>query len=245
MNQGRILLADDEPTFLNSTADLLRREGYDCDTVSDGSAAMARVEANPYDLLITDLEMPGNSDLGLVKQIAASRGGLPVLVITGVPSVRSAMACVELPVAAYLLKPVVFADLLPRVQAAVSRFRSWQAMQQAERRLTEWRRDYEQLSPPVTPSNGVDVFLSLTLRNVMGSLTDLQQLGRALSGKPVDQHPCQLLNCPRGAQLNEAVRETIRVLEETRNAFKSKALGELRHKLELMLEMDGSRTGVV
>ena len=85
------------------------------------------------------------------------------------------------------------------------------------------------------------MFLSLTLRNVMGSLTDLQQLGRALSGNPVEQHPCQLLNCPRGAQLNEAVRETIRVLEETKNAFKSKALGELRHKLELMLEMDGNR----
>lgn len=242
MSQGRILLADDEPTFLNSTADLLRREGYTCDTVSDGASAMAKVEANAYDLLITDLEMPGNSDLGLVRQIAASRGGLPVLVITGVPSVRSAMACVELPVAAYLLKPVVFSDLLPKVEMAVSRFRSWQAMQHAEKRLTDMQTDYQHLAQPATvTNNGIDVFLSLTLRNVMGSLTDLQQLGRALSGKPVDQHPCQLLNCPRGAQLNEAVRETIRVLEETKHAFKSKALGELRHKLELMLEMDGNR----
>lgn len=242
MSHGRILLADDEPTFLNSTADLLRREGYVCDTVSDGVSALARVEANPYDLLITDLEMPGNSDLGLVRAIAASRGGLPVLVITGVPSVRSAMACVELPVAAYLLKPVVFGDLLPRVETAVSRFRSWQAMQQAEQRLTEWRRDYEHLANGAgAPGTGIDVFLSLTLRNVMGSLTDLQQLGRALSGKPVEEHPCQLLNCPRGAQLQEAVRETIRVLEETKHAFKSKALGELRHKLELMLELDGIR----
>ncbi len=241
MSQGRILLADDEPTFLNSTADLLRREGYTCDTVSDGASAMAKVEANPYDLLITDLEMPGNSDLGLVRQIAASRGGLPVLVITGVPSVRSAMACVELPVAAYLLKPVVFSDLLPKVETAVNRFRSWQAMQQAEQRLADMRQDYQHLANPDGSGNGIDVFLSLTLRNVMGSLTDLQQLGRALSGKPVDQHPCQLLNCPRGAQLNEAVKETIRVLEETKHAFKSKALGELRHKLELMLELDGNR----
>lgn len=243
MRQGRILLADDEPTFLHSTADLLRREGYQCDTVSDGPTALARVEANPYDLLITDLEMPGNGDLGLVRAIAASRGGLPVLVITGVPSVRTAMACVELPVAAYLLKPVVFADLLPRVETAVSRFRSWQAMQEAEQRLAEWRRDYERLATGTGGTgNGIDVFLSLTLRNVMGSLTDLQQLGRALAGKPVDQHPCQLLNCPRGAQLQEAVRETIRVLEETKHAFKSKALGELRHKLELMLELDGIRS---
>jgi hypothetical protein len=52
----------------------------------------------------------------------------------------------------------------------------------------------------------------------------------------VAQHPCQLLNCPRGAQLQEAVRETIRVLEETKSSFKSKALGELRQRLELLLE---------
>jgi len=135
---------------------------------------------------------------------------------------------------------VVFSDLLPRIQTAVTRFRSYQAMQSAEQRLQEWRKELKTLSGPegnsASPTAGIDVFLSLTLRNVMGSLTDLEQLGRALAGQPVGQHPCQLLNCPRGAQLQEAVRETIRVLEETKNAFKSKALGELRQKLELLLE---------
>lgn len=239
---GRILLADDEATFLHSTADLLRREGYECDTVADGAAAIAQVEARPYDLLITDIQMPGNADLGLVRQIAASRGGLPVLVVTGLPTIRSAIACVELPVAAYLLKPVDFGELLGRVRDAVSRFRVWQTMQQAERRLAEWQSDYSQAAATTeSAGRGIDVFLSLALRNVMGSLTDLQQLSRALSGQPVDQHPCQLLNCPRGSQLTEAVRETIRVLEESRHAFKSKPLGELRHKLELMLALDGNR----
>jgi hypothetical protein len=52
----------------------------------------------------------------------------------------------------------------------------------------------------------------------------------------VKEHPCQLMNCPRGSQLLEAVRETIDVLEETKSAFKSKRLGELRHKLELLTE---------
>lgn len=235
-SRGRILLADDEPTFLNATADLLRREGYECDTVDDGPAALGRVSEQSYDLLITDLQMPGNADLGLVRQIAATRGGLPVLVITGVPSVRSAMACVELPVAAYLVKPVTFDDLLPRVQAAVTRFRSWQAMQNAEQRLVTWRKELDSKVPASSATGAIDVFLSLTLRNVMGSLTDLEQLGRALAGQPVGQHACQLLNCPRGAQLQEAVRETIRVLEQTKGAFKSKTLGELRQRLELLLE---------
>jgi DNA-binding response OmpR family regulator len=237
-SRGHILLADDEPTFLNATADLLRGEGYECDTVADGPAALARVHEQPYDLLITDLQMPGNADLNLIRQIAATRGGLPVLVITGVPSVRSAIACVELPVAAYLVKPVTFEDLLPRVQVAVARFRSWQAMQSAEQRLASWRRELDDKAnlSADSPANAIDVFLSLTLRNVMGSLTDLEQLGRALAGQPVGQHACQLLNCPRGAQLQEAVRETIKVLEETKAAFKSKTLGDLREKLELLLE---------
>ena len=85
-------------------------------------------------------------------------------------------------------------------------------------------------------ANAVDTFLALTLRNVMGSLTDLQQLSRALSHAPVTGTPCQLLNCPRGAQLQAAVKETVDVLEETKGAFKSKTLGELRRRLELLLD---------
>ncbi|MFL5520546.1 MAG: response regulator, partial [Gemmatimonadales bacterium] len=102
MESGRILFADDEATFLKATADLLRREGYEVDEVPDGACAMEKVAAGPYDLLITDLEMPGNSDLQLVRAIAEKSGGLPVIILTGYPSVRSAVASIELPVAAYL-----------------------------------------------------------------------------------------------------------------------------------------------
>jgi hypothetical protein len=60
---------------------------------------------------------------------------------------------------------------------------------------------------------------------------------RALAGQQApDAHPCQLINCPRGAQLQAALEETIAVLEETKGAFKSKTLGDLRHKLELLLK---------
>ena len=240
MSRGRILIADDEPTFLSSTAELLRREGYSVETVEDAPKALAAISATPFDLLITDLEMPGNADLDLVQQVAHLSGGLPIIIITGFPSVRSAVACIELPVAAYLVKPIHFPELLRRVQSAIARFRSYQAMQNAESRLREYRQDLETL-PPVAGSDaktGVDTFLALTLRNVMGSLTDLEQLGRALAGQSLPQaHPCQLINCPRGAQLQAAVDETIAVLEETKGAFKSKTLGDLRHRLELLRKM--------
>jgi len=235
--QPRILLADDEPTFLHATADLLRREGFECETVPDGEAALARLTDQEFDLLITDLEMPGNSDLHVVRQVADRGDSLPVIVLTGYPSVRSAMACIELPVAAYLTKPVDFNLLLDKTRAAVSRFRSYKTMRHTEQRLRAWREEFSHLKT-ATPLGGspIDIFLTLTLRNVMGSLTDLEQLSRALNNRDVDHNPCQLMNCPRGAQLQAAVQEVVQVLEETKSAFRSKALGDLRHKLELLLQ---------
>ncbi len=237
MSRGRILIADDEATFLNSTAELLRREGYEVVTVEDAPSAVAAITKEAFDLLITDLEMPGNADLDLVQQVSHLSGGLPIIIITGFPSVRSAVACIELPVTAYLVKPVDFATLLARVSGAVARFRSYQVLQDAESRLRDYRRTLEaQPKPPGgDPKTGIDLFLAMTLRSVMGSLSDLEQLGQALAGKGGgQQHPCQLINCPRGAQLQEAIEETIGVLEETKGTFKSKALGDLRHRLELL-----------
>lgn len=234
---GRILLADDEPTFLGATAELLRREGYECETVSDGPSALAQLKDHSFDLLITDLEMPGNANLDLVNRVAEQGDSLPVIILTGFPSVRSAVACIELPVAAYLTKPVEFPALLAKVKAAVSRFRSYKAMRQTEQRLTSWREEFSHLSATTAKGGSpIDVFLTLTLRNVMGSLTDLEQLSRALNNRDVHDNPCQLMNCPRGAQLQAAVQETVAVLEETKSAFKSKTLGDLRHKLELLLD---------
>jgi CheY-like chemotaxis protein len=237
-NAGQILLADDDETFTYAAAELLRRDGYDCETVADGASALARTRERPFDLLITDLEMPGNSNLQLVRDIASEGRGLPVIILTGHPSVQSAMACIELPVAAYLSKPIDFPLLSQKVRAAVSRFRSYQMMQSTESRLKSYREEFANTAAALPAAGGspVDVFLALTLRNVMGSLTDLEQLGKALSAQPVEAHPCQLLNCPRGAQLHEAVTTTIRVLEETKSSFKSKTLADLRQQLELLLE---------
>ena len=238
-NAGRILLADDEATFLNATADLFRAEGYECVTAQNGDRALAEAGASEFDLLITDLEMPGNSELQLVRRIAEGCGGLPVIILTGFPSVRSAVACIDLPVVAYLTKPVAFPELLHRAERAVKRFRLYQAMQRAEQRMRSWRDDLQQLASGEATVDGkvpADLFLTLTLRNVMGSLTDIEHLGRALAKQPVDQHACQLLNCPRGTQLKAALTETVKVLEDSKSAFKSKALAELRKKLELALD---------
>jgi CheY-like chemotaxis protein len=205
------------------------------DTVGDAPAAIAAVETEPYDLIISDLEMPGNDDMALLRDVIARHNGVPVIILTGYPSLRSALTCIDLPCAAYLTKPVVFDDLLAKVRSAVRRYRAWQAMRRSEERLAEWRTEMQQLSSGEVAGGGVDTFLSLTLRNVMGSLTDLKEVGDALVSGEERTHTCQLINCPRGNQLYRAVQETVEVLESTKGSFKSKALGDLRKKLELLL----------
>lgn len=238
---GRILIADDEETFLQATADLLRREGYTVGTATDAPAALAAVRDGSYDLVISDLEMPGNEDLRLVRDLAVEAGGLPVIIITGFPSTESAIASIDLPVAAYLRKPVQWDDLLARIESAIGRFRVYRSMRRTEEHLEALRDEFREVttaSQAAKPAGGaqIDAFLALTLRNVMGSLSSLESLGHALSGRPVAGTPCQLINCPRGLQLHQALRETIDVLEETKGAFKSKTLANLRERLELLLE---------
>ena len=239
--RGRILIADDEETFLQATADLLRREGYTVGTAVDAPGALEAVRDGSYDLVISDLEMPGNDDLRLVRDLAVEAGGLPVIIITGFPSAESAIASIDLPVTAYLRKPVQWDDLLTRIESAIGRFRVYRSMRRTEEQLEALRDEFRQATSPnqaVKSSGGtqIDAFLALTLRNVMGSLSSLESLGNALSGRPVAGTPCQLINCPRGLQLQQALRETIAVLEETKGAFKSKTLANLRERLELLLE---------
>jgi len=66
-DMGKILIADHEKSFRLVTSESLRREGYACDVVKDGGNAKKALREGKYDLLIADLEMPGNSDLELIR----------------------------------------------------------------------------------------------------------------------------------------------------------------------------------
>jgi len=231
--KGRILLADDDPSYSATMAELLRAEGYDVTCVGNGEAAFTAAEQEQFDLLLADLEMPGNEDLALVKGVAGRHGNLPIIIVTGFPSLRTAMASIELPVSAYLVKPVTFPTLAGRIEQAITRY---QAFRRTDERLEQMRRELAQAATP-TGGTGREAFMRLALRNVMGSLTDVEQLATAdAPGAAAGPHACQQLNCPRGAQLMEAVRETIFVLEETRSSFKSTQLRDLRRKLNLLVE---------
>jgi len=116
----RILIADDEPLFLRTTADLLRKAGYECTCAPDGHAAVEALTAQRFDLLLSDLNMPGNLRLELLQHGRQRWPDMPVIVVTGAPSLPTAIESVRLGIADYLLKPVKYEDLLTSVRRALA-----------------------------------------------------------------------------------------------------------------------------
>lgn len=116
----RILIADDEPLFLQTTGQLLRKEGYDCVCVPHAQAALQRLQKEPFDLILSDLNMPGNLKLELLREGRSRYAHIPLIVVTGVPSLPTAIESVRLGIADYLLKPVKFEVLLGSIKKALT-----------------------------------------------------------------------------------------------------------------------------
>lgn len=107
-------------TFLHTAALLLRPEGYICDCASDVKEATATLVAQPYDLMVADLDMPGNQELELIHASKRNGHSVPVIALTGSPCVVIAVHSVHFAVVvAYLIKPVDVTVLLYCVGPAV------------------------------------------------------------------------------------------------------------------------------
>lgn len=235
---NRILIADDEQTFLEAHADLLRDEGYECDCAKNAAIAKALLRQNRYDLLIADIKMPGNEELGFIEEVPGIVVGLPVILVTGYPSLNTAIKAAGLSVAGYLVKPLPIEEFLNLVRQSVIRHETHRMFTQARQRLNALFLEtgqYESArrSAPGSPAMvDVDAFLHYTIKNLVASITDLRDLTQALAQSRPKQQVCQLLNCPRHVELTEVLRDAVFTLEKTKNSFKSKELAALRVRLE-------------
>ncbi len=119
-HRPKILIADDEPLFLQTTAELLRKDGYDCLCVGDAHAACEALTRQRFDLILSDLNMPGNVSLEFLREGRAHWPDVPLIVVTGVPSLPSAVESLRLGITDYLLKPVSYRDLLASVRRALA-----------------------------------------------------------------------------------------------------------------------------
>jgi len=79
----RVLVVDDDPVVGKSFDRVLSPKGYAVITAASGDEALARLEAEKYDMVYTDIKMPGMDGIEVAKRIKASRPWLPVVIVTG------------------------------------------------------------------------------------------------------------------------------------------------------------------
>lgn len=258
MDQARILIADDSETCMAVIAECLRDAGYQCDCVRDAHEALAALQGgNAYDLLMADINMPGNERLELLRRLARNQPPLPVMLITGYPSVDTAVEALRLSVVDYLMKPLNFPAVLGRIGQAIDKGRVLRSLHRAREETSAWAGTIEQLAQACTYAGGDDAATRMTwpvsqfMDQMMGQMLkltlsfkttlDLVNKGQTAQSQQV-LDLCSVARCPRRVAYQQAIEETIEALEKTKTAFKSKDLAELRKRLEGLLE-DG-RHGV-
>lgn len=101
----RILVVDDDDDWRAAHAALLRAEGYEVELARDGEQALVTLAFRPFDLLITDWQMPRLDGASLIHWLRATESTLPVVMITGSNAVSELPASVHDEVVAVLPKP--------------------------------------------------------------------------------------------------------------------------------------------
>jgi CheY-like chemotaxis protein len=232
---ARLLIVDDEEVFLLSTAELLRQEGYQVDTAMDGIQAARMLNQRTYDLLLTDILMPGNPDLALVRDLPERNQGLPVILMTGYPSAQSAIQAVNLAALAYLVKPMEFQELLAQVRRGVAQRKVQRAVADSARHIHAWGEEMTRLASGLQAGPGgvpVQQVLGAMLGRMGESLLDMKQLLDLSAGAELAGRVCSAETCPRIESYHRIFREGIEILERTKGAFKSKNLEDLRLRME-------------
>jgi DNA-binding response OmpR family regulator len=112
---------DDEETMRRSLADILRLEGYQVHTVSNGPAAVDALKREAYDLMLLDLKMPGMDGLEVLRMATKAAPDTLVILLTAHGSLESAIESLRQDAFDYLLKPSSPQQILKSVEAALAR----------------------------------------------------------------------------------------------------------------------------
>jgi len=116
----KILLIEDDAGIAAALKKYLQTEGYEVAVAARGDEGNARAQNEPWDVIITDLKMPGLSGLDLVAQLHVAKPKLPIIMMTAFGTTETAIEATKLGAYDYLLKPFDMAEMLDAVAKAVA-----------------------------------------------------------------------------------------------------------------------------
>jgi excisionase family DNA binding protein len=118
-HRPRVLVVDDEAGIRELLSKTLALADYDVEAVADGRSAVLRLRAGTYNLLITDLKMPGMDGLSLIRDARRLTPELPIIIITAYSTEASAIEAIDLGVTGYLTKPFRISKILSTAAKAL------------------------------------------------------------------------------------------------------------------------------
>ena len=161
---GHILIIDDEASLRKTMARILQQAGFEVTTAESAEQGLDYLKTTHFDMILTDLRMPGMHGMDALKFIHANYPSIPVVLFTAQPDVNSAVEALRHGATDYLLKPI-------KPEAIIERARSILSAQQREKRKREIQFQIEALQgelkeldggesinkPPTQPLNPVSL----------------------------------------------------------------------------------------
>jgi DNA-binding NtrC family response regulator len=114
----RVLLVDDEESYLQTTAKVFRRKGFDVETCTTGRDVIDLLLARGSQVVVLDLKMPGMTGQEVLRSIKDRLPDVQVIILTGHASSEDAAACLTSGAFDFLVKPVEIDHLMDRVRTA-------------------------------------------------------------------------------------------------------------------------------
>ena len=111
----RILVVDDEEIIRESLSFILKKEGYDVTEASNGQEAYEKILADPFDIVVSDIEMPEMKGIELLENITHVSPETLVVIITAHASIETAIEALRKGASDYILKPIEFDELLVKI----------------------------------------------------------------------------------------------------------------------------------
>ncbi|WP_435016645.1 sigma-54-dependent transcriptional regulator [Tundrisphaera sp. TA3] len=199
--RGRVLIVDDEEVIASTMQEFLQGEGYEAAVASDAASALVAAEAFEPDVALCDIQLPGVDGIELLDRLLLARPETLVMIITAYATVESAVAAFRRGAHDYLMKPVLFDELLAKLDRLI-RYRRLTQENQALRRQVHAPVDIETLVGRSAPMLAVKTLirkLGPTRSNVLitgESGTGKELVARALHNQGAEpDEPFLAVNC--------------------------------------------------
>jgi len=171
----KILVVDDDADHAKVVASALNSKGYEITIAADGQAGINALEKNSYDLVLTDLMMPGVDGMGVLNHVVSHSPATLCMILTGYATVRGAVEAIKVGAFDYITKPVSASELWMSVEKALK----FKALEEENSRLKKQLKQ------------------KFTHKNIVGTSKAIQKIF-LLIDKVADTDSTVLINGPSG-----------------------------------------------